>query len=532
MSYRIYYIGNFKLDFTTENHVKSSLEYIGHDVTAAQENEVNFDVVARLCRQEHYDMVLWTRTWALDSVAQHRMMDDLRSFGIPTVAFHLDRYWDLARAGQIATEPWWRCDVVFSADGGNDERFADAGIRHYWLPPAIHHAEVGRGTPDRVAYPCDVVFVGSWRNYHTEWPHRHQLMHFLEQTYGDHFGIWPRGGSIRGRALASLYASAKVVVGDSLFAGDPRGRRYWSDRVPETLGRGGPLIHPEVEGLAEQFSDLITWRVGEWDSLRKKIDALRADQGRADDYRDWGVAHVAARHTYAHRMEDMLGRVAWHFPQLVGWKGEIRPDSFDTSILDEVFVKDVYRARAHLHDATVLDLGANAGFFTVFAVQHGAKRVLAVEPVAESLEQLWRNVGAAVHANGSVAALHAAVGGTQGRGRLTYHGVAAAHYAYVEPDDAGAIEVHSLDALVARLGFVDVCKVDVEGAEWAIFDAVASDTLRRIGYIAIEFHSVAVGGAPLRPRALQDMIEKLSRTHAVDVLGTQERGGYIYATRA
>ncbi len=51
---------------------------------------------------------------------------------------------------------------------------------------------------------------------------------------------------VRGHDLNNCYASCKVVVGDCFGAGTPN---YWSDRVPETCGRYGLLIHPAVDGL-------------------------------------------------------------------------------------------------------------------------------------------------------------------------------------------------------------------------------------------------------------------------------------------
>jgi spore maturation protein CgeB len=69
---------------------------------------------------------------------------------------------------------------------------------------------------------------------------------------------------MRGTALNYLYAKTKVVVGDSVISPN-----YWSNRVVETLGRGGFLIHKEVEGIKEEYPYLVTYT--DYGDLKAKI---------------------------------------------------------------------------------------------------------------------------------------------------------------------------------------------------------------------------------------------------------------------
>ena len=147
------------------------------------------------------------------------------------------------------------------------------------------------------------------RNYgHMEWqPYRRDLYRFLAQRYRGRFKLWE--GGIRGQDLADLYASVKVLVGDSCLAGNAE--RYWSDRIPETLGRGGYLIHPEVEGLEQAYPTLPMYRLGDWDQLAEQIDwALDPDHSEARDL----LTRVSRQHvldtaTYEARMERVLATV-------------------------------------------------------------------------------------------------------------------------------------------------------------------------------------------------------------------------------
>jgi hypothetical protein len=306
---RIGYVGNFEPAHSTENHLRLSMEALDHEVIRHQENATDFGVLTGAALRDAYDLIVWTRTWSGDAPAQTGFLDAMQSARIPTVAIHLDRYWGLARQSQIGVEPWWRCDWVFSADGGNDDRFAEAGINHRWFQPGVlaTECEAGRVRP---RYRVDVAFVGSY-GYHPEWSYRPRLIDWLERSYRGRFKRWPHHQQVRGRALADLYASAKVIIGDSCLTGFAT--RYWSDRIPETLGRCGFLIHPYVDGLEDHYSDgehLRLYRLGDFKGLRALIDYYLEHQDEARRIAAAGMAHVREHHTYLHRMRDVLEVVA------------------------------------------------------------------------------------------------------------------------------------------------------------------------------------------------------------------------------
>lgn len=325
---RIAYIGNFRAPHSTENEVRKALVHLGHEVVAVQEDRLDWPWLATKATGADggrpVELVLWTHTHGFapedTHAAQAAELAKLRAAGVPTVAYHLDRWWGLEREHQTR-EPFFTCDLVVTADGGHDEQWAELGVNHRWLPPAIGHEEVGRGTP-RAEYRGDVAFVGGWANYgHAGvWPWRKQLIHWLQMHYGDRLALWPRPGepAIRGAALRDLYASTKVVVGDSCLAGGAT--RYWSDRIPETLGRGGLLIHPDVPGLDDWFSDEpgvgrydhlrpLPWRfeLGDFDQLGELIErGLGLRDTERDAVTGEAIEWVRELHTYVQRMEQVL----------------------------------------------------------------------------------------------------------------------------------------------------------------------------------------------------------------------------------
>lgn len=318
---KVAYVGNVgpgSAPHSTENHIRQALEVHGVTVVPLHEQRLDW---ATSAVPEGTDFVLWTHTHGFAPErthrAQERFLAGLRARGIPSVAVHLDRWFDLARERQVAEEPFFRVDYLATADGGNDDRFAALGIEHHWFPPGVSGPECELGT-FRPELASDVAFVGSHAGgYHPESKHRYELVEWLRATYGNRCRFWPAPGehALRGEQLRDLYASVKVLVGDSCLVGTGRSARYISDRVPETIGRGGVLVHPEVEGVTDgtlytSGEHLLTWPAGDWDALRATIDRALADDELRARISTQGRAHVLAEHTYERRMATLVADLA------------------------------------------------------------------------------------------------------------------------------------------------------------------------------------------------------------------------------
>ena len=286
-----------------------------------QESPNAFQAVPRQAARHHVDLVQWVHTHGLAPEATHgrqaQMLASLRQMGVPTVAYHLDRWWGLDREHQVAEEPFFRCDLVCTADGGHQAEFAAAGVNHRWFPPAVLGAECVPGTP-RMEYRSEIAFVGSWQGgYHEEWTHRSELVRWLRDTYGDRCRFWPKPGqhAIRGRDLCDLYASVDVVVGDSCLVPNADGSpcaRYCSDRIPETLGRGAFLVHPYVPGIVygddlwSSGDHLVGWPLGDWDYLADRINTALPEFHYRRKIAEEGQAHTLEHHTYERRMAQLV----------------------------------------------------------------------------------------------------------------------------------------------------------------------------------------------------------------------------------
>lgn len=297
-------LGNHEVSFSTESELAWTLgERLGHNVIRLQESKVTTDEVVSGARDRAAKLLIWVHTHGWEIPGDHnRMLVDLRRSGIKTCSFHLDRFWGLnildQRQDRIGTHAFWRTDKVFTADGGNDEKFAALGINHQWMAPAVVERDCVPGRPS-LQFNSPLAFTGA-TGYHPEYPFRATLINRLREVYGTNFRTY---SGIRQQPLNDLYATVRVLVGDSCFAGADR---YWSDRVPETIGRGGFLIYPRTPGL--EIPGLVTFEPGNIQELIQKVNYYIDDDHQAERIRLRNQAHefVKQNHTYTNRMQELL----------------------------------------------------------------------------------------------------------------------------------------------------------------------------------------------------------------------------------
>lgn len=325
---RVAYWGNYGPLHSTENHIARALEFNGHQVLRLQENDVELWRERARGDLDDVDFYMWTMTgWPWDAYGlsreqahalQVQFLYRAARKRIPVVGMHLDIWWGLKREHLVTEEPFFLSDIVITADGGHDELWAEAEVNHVWMPPGISLAEAEIGTL-RDDFRSPMAFVGSHDgSYHQEHEHRHQLVAWLRQNFRRDCAFWPRPGehAIRGKDLQDLYASTDVVIGDSCFAGTGL-TRYVSDRVPETLGRGGFLIHPEIAGVTDGQGwwggptwcggeHLLDWQAGNWDSLGSKIQWSLDNPDMRRAISAAGREHVRQHHTYERRVEQVV----------------------------------------------------------------------------------------------------------------------------------------------------------------------------------------------------------------------------------
>lgn len=562
----IAYVGNFRHTWCTEVHVAASLRQLGHQVIEVQEDQLRWPDLPERVERAH--LVLWTRTWPADMEVVLPVLDRLRDRRIPSVSYHLDRWWGLDREHQVADQPFFHTDLVVSPDGGSDERWAAAGVNHLFLPPGVYGAECGVVPAQPRQFPHQVVFVGSVPYPHPEWaPYRQELVDRMARRFGSRFGIYPRNRRqpVRGRALQSLYATAKVVVGDSCLSGGAT--YYWSDRVPETLGRGGLLIHPEVEGLDEWYAtagdrDLLGYPIGEFDEAVALAEWALSNPVEAREVAEHGRATVLARDTYAHRMTAVLEHVEHHLgfgrgplaapapsvqvedaPATVtvrhrrhrGARAEfsLAPGDPDNVAVWEVWQDDTYQVQVEqIRGQVVVDVGANIGGFSVLAGRLGASEVHAYEPMP-ALARVAEDNAARNGLAGRVHVHELAVAASSGTAWIANVAAGGAHLGTPGEGDGIEVAVMGVNEVLAGLERVGLMKVDCEGGEFSIIDGIEPEQLAKVAHIVMEFHGPGMPHLTHLEGAPQwgAMVAKLGEYGHLRTLGRPSVGGLLWWDR-
>jgi FkbM family methyltransferase len=151
-----------------------------------------------------------------------------------------------------------------------------------------------------------------------------------------------------------------------------------------------------------------------------------------------------------------------------------------------------------------VDIGANDGYYTLFAAQRvgPAGRVLAVEPSTRERVNLKRNI--ARNGLGNVTVIPAALGAACGTAEL--HLAQSTHSGHntfgrfandgVQAENIEQVKVRTLDRVARELGIdrLDVIKIDVEGAEASVIAGARELLTATRPLIALEISDKALRG--------------------------------------
>lgn len=305
----ITFLGNFRVDYTSETHHANTLEILGHKVIRMQETEATAEEISK--QASNSDLFIWIHTHGWRTPGRHDMSTVLlylKKHNVPTMTYHLDLWFGLQRQKDLEEYPVYKeIDHFFTVDKQMSDWFnSETNVKGHYIPAGVYHQECFLKEYKKTR---DVIFVGS-KKYHPEWQYRPQLISWLEDTYKNKFEHYGNGGikSVRGDQLNKLYSSTKIVVGDTLCIGFNY-PDYWSDRIYETMGRGGFIIHPYIKGLEKEFEDkkhLVFYEYGNFDQLKELIDYYLVHDEEREAIRKAGHELVKNNYTYKNRWEQIL----------------------------------------------------------------------------------------------------------------------------------------------------------------------------------------------------------------------------------
>jgi len=226
----------------------------------------------------------------IDDGLRYELPAELKPSACWVIDTHLDFDWSLRKARAF--------DFVFAAQKDGTERLREAGVTSAeWLPlacdPEFHR-------PHDVPQEYDVCFVGN------VFPGpRQELLELLQQRYARTFV-----GRRYLHAMAQAYSASAIAFNRSI-----------SDdvnmRVFEALACGSLLVTNDLtgHGLDELFQDgrhLATYRNA--DELLARIEYFLAHPDERREIACVGRTEVLSRHTYMHRMLDLLRYVERRLP--------------------------------------------------------------------------------------------------------------------------------------------------------------------------------------------------------------------------
>lgn len=288
---KICYIGKFT-KMWDEEHIARSLESLGHEVCRIEDRFKYKDILSTINRFQP-DFVLFAK---LNIENADEFIKEMRKRGIKTVCWVFDLYLGYEREYLVDKAPMFKADIVFTTDGGHDKEWKMRGINHHLLRQGIYKPECVL-IDDVKEY--DVVFVGSYNPMNQ----RHAILEKLNLDFKLHWFGKKDADEVRGFELNKLFSKTKIVVGDSVYSPN-----YWSNRVVETLGRGGFLIHADVEGIKEEYPFLVTYDKDDYEDLKEKITYyLTHDRERemiiANNY-GW----VYNKYTCEHKCSELINK--------------------------------------------------------------------------------------------------------------------------------------------------------------------------------------------------------------------------------
>jgi len=165
----------------------------------------------------------------------------------------------------------------------------------------------------------------------------------------------------------------------------------------------------------------------------------------------------------------------------------------------EIFMDECYMVgmgRAIPEKPTILDIGANAGYFSLFALSRfPGSHVLAFEPLPTNFRLLEHQ--RMMNSDRDFTCVRKAVSGERGTLALAYDAKDSfSTSATLFAADSGHLDEITVETLTLHDIFIDfgvercdLLKMDCEGAEYGIFYRSSPDDLARSSQIAMEVHS-------------------------------------------
>lgn len=213
---------------------------------------------------------------------------------------------------------------------------------------------------------------------------------------------------------------------------------------------------------------------------------------------------------------------------------------YDVTVTDEIVIREIFDENVYetpfetMQNKIVLDIGANIGAYSIYCALAGAE-VYAYEPDDYNYQMLLDNI-ALNNLQDKITVYHEAIFKTSGKQTLINGQGASFIQGRKTPTPEAQkvldrtelptqeITTVTLKQAVKRIGKkIDVCKIDIEGSEYFMFEKADEATMNTIRFITMEFHSAS-------DSTYGQLIATLQKTHNIHAFGVPAMGGQITAS--
>jgi len=164
----------------------------------------------------------------------------------------------------------------------------------------------------------------------------------------------------------------------------------------------------------------------------------------------------------------------------------LRPNTSDINVFEQIFIDEEYRCSIDTEPAIIIDAGANIGLASIYySLAFPKAKIIAFEPEFSNFALLQENV----KHYPNIVCENAGLWNKNTWLKIHNPGGQKHSFTVEESSDPQGIKAVTVDEVMAQhnLPFIDILKVDIEGAEKEMFSA-HPDWIRKVGMIVIELH--------------------------------------------
>lgn len=159
----------------------------------------------------------------------------------------------------------------------------------------------------------------------------------------------------------------------------------------------------------------------------------------------------------------------------------------DKMMFEQIFVHKEYNVPVNFHPKTIIDLGANVGYASIyFANRFPDAKIFAVEPEEQNYQIAKKNTEA--YAN--ITLVKGAVWHKSEQINVVDNGFGEAGFMIESGEGANTVKAYTIMEIMdlMNVSTIDILKIDIEGAEKEIFETGADAWIPNTKVLIVETH--------------------------------------------